>query len=114
MTNISFSRQRYLAKIDLLLSGIYNVFAFSFKGFIIWFGRVLVSLTFTSMKLRWLFTFNIYRPSIIFIFRDFLMFYQILLSPQVKRSAIISLKHGIYELPHELANDLRLLRILGN
>ena len=59
MTNISFSRQRYLAKIDLLLSGIYNVFAFSFKGFIIWFGRVLVSLTFTSMKLRWLFTFNI-------------------------------------------------------
>ena len=31
-------------------------------------------------------------------------FYQGLLSPQVKRSAIISNKHGIYELP----NDLRL------
>ena len=36
------------------------------------------------------------------------MFYQIFLSPQVKRSAIISNKHGIYELPHELLNDLRL------
>ena len=30
----------------------------------------------------------------------FLMLYQIFLSPQVKRSAIISNKHGIYELPH--------------
>ena len=27
--------------------------------------------------------------------------------------AIITYKHGIYELPHELPNDLR-LRILGN
>ena len=36
------------------------------------------------------------------------MFYQIFLSPQVKRSAIISHKYGIYELPHELPNDLRL------
>ena len=33
------------------------------------------------------------------------MFYQIFLSPQVNRSAIITYKHGIYELP----NDLRLL-----
>ena len=41
------------------------------------------------------------------------MFYQIFLSPQVKRWAIIIYKHGIYELPHELPNDLR-LRILGN
>ena len=41
------------------------------------------------------------------------MFYQILLSPQVKRRAIISNKHGVYELPHEFPNDLR-LRILGN
>ena len=39
------------------------------------------------------------------------MFYQIFFSPQVKRSAIISDKHGIYELPNELPNDLR---ILGN
>ena len=44
---------------------------------------------------------------------DFLMFYQVFLSPQVKRSAIISNKEGVYELPHELPNDLR-LRILGN
>ena len=41
------------------------------------------------------------------------MFYQILLSPQVKRSAVISNKHGIYELPQELLNNLR-LRILEN
>ena len=41
------------------------------------------------------------------------MFYQIFLSPQVKRCAIITYKHGIYELPHELPNDLR-LRILEN
>ena len=40
------------------------------------------------------------------------MFYQIFLSPQVKRSAIISNK-GVYELPHELPNDLR-LSILEN
>ena len=41
------------------------------------------------------------------------MFYQIFLSPQVKRSAIIRNKHGMYELPHELPRELR-LRILGN
>ena len=41
------------------------------------------------------------------------MFYQIFLLPQVKRWAIISYKHGINELPHELPNDLR-LRILEN
>ena len=41
------------------------------------------------------------------------MFYQIFLLPQVKRSAIISHKHGVYKLPHELPNDLR-LRIVGN
>ena len=41
------------------------------------------------------------------------MFYQIFLQPQVKRSAIISNKQGIYELPHELPNDLR-LRISEN
>ena len=37
------------------------------------------------------------------------MFYQIFLSPQVKRCAIISYKHGIYELPHEFPNDLTIL-----
>ena len=36
------------------------------------------------------------------------MFYKIFLLPQVKRKAIISNKHGIYELPYELPNDLRL------
>ena len=33
------------------------------------------------------------------------MFYQIFLSPQVKQCGIISYKHGIYELPHELPNE---------
>ena len=53
-------------------------------------------------------------PPIIFItFLDYLMFYQISLSPQVKRCEIISYEHGIYELPHELQTNLR-LRILEN
>ena len=51
--------------------------------------------------------------NLVIIFWDFLMFYQILLSPQVKRIVIISNKHGKYELPHELLNDLRLTK-LGN
>ena len=41
------------------------------------------------------------------------MFYQVFLSPEVKKCAVISNKHGIYELPHEFPDDLR-LRILGN
>ena len=41
------------------------------------------------------------------------MFYQIFLSPQVKRWTIITYKHGIYELGHELLNDLR-QKILAN
>ena len=43
------------------------------------------------------------------------MFYQILFlfSPQVKRCAVITYKHGIYHWPHELPNELR-LRIVGN
>ena len=41
------------------------------------------------------------------------MFYQIFLSPQVKLYAIITYKTGIYEMTHELPNDLR-LGILGN
>ena len=47
------------------------------------------------------------------IFWDFSMFYQIFHSPHMKRRTIITYKHVIYELPHELSNDLR-LRILGN
>ena len=41
------------------------------------------------------------------------MFYQIFLSPKVKRWAIITYKHGIYELLHDLLNNVR-LRILVN
>ena len=41
------------------------------------------------------------------------MFYQIFLSLQVKRWVVITYKHGVYELPQELLNDL-ILRILGN
>ena len=37
------------------------------------------------------------------------MRYQIFLSPQVKRWAIVTSKHGIYELPNKLR-----LSILGN
>ena len=33
---------------------------------------------------------------------------QNLFSPQVKRSVIISKSHGIYDLSHELPNNLRL------
>ena len=41
------------------------------------------------------------------------MFLQMFLSPQVKQCLIITYKHGIYELPHELPNDLG-LTLLGN
>ena len=41
------------------------------------------------------------------------MFYQIFFTPQLKRCAIITYKHGIYELSNELPNDLR-LRMLRN
>ena len=41
------------------------------------------------------------------------MFSQIFLSAKAKPWAIITYKHGIQELPHNLPNDLR-LRILGN
>ena len=40
------------------------------------------------------------------------MFDQVFLSPQMKRSVVISKKKGIYELPHKLLSDLRL--ILGS
>ena len=54
------------------------------------------------------------KPTImVIIFQDILLFEQIFLSPQVKRSVVISNKHDMYELPHELLNNIR-LRILGN
>ena len=40
------------------------------------------------------------------------MFYQVFLSPQMKRSAIISDKVGTYQLSQELLNDLRLSKAL--
>ena len=43
------------------------------------------------------------------MFWDFSVFYQIFLSPQGERWAIITYKDGIYELPNDLG-----LRILGN
>ena len=55
-----------------------------------------------------------FKPTIMeIILWNFLMFYQIFLSPQVKRNASISNKQGLSELPDELSNDLR-FRTLGN
>ena len=49
---------------------------------------------------------NSSKATIIFIiFWDFLMFYQIFLSPQVKLYAM-TYKYSIRELPHKLPNDL--------
>ena len=46
------------------------------------------------------------------VFGDCLMFLQIFLLLQQKRCPIITYKHGIYEFPHELLNNLG-LKILG-
>ena len=71
-------------------------------------------LNFPDQKILLLNTvLNYLGPTILVIFRDMLMFDEVFVSPQVKRIVIISNKHGIYELPHELPNDLR-LRTLGN
>ena len=43
----------------------------------------------------------------VIIFWDFLVFYQMFLSPQMKPNPIISNRQGIYELSQELPNDLR-------
>ena len=57
------------------------------------------------MIISW--SWNLVSTIIFITFWDFFMFYLIFLSPQVKQCAIIFYKHGIYELPHELPNDLR-------
>ena len=44
---------------------------------------------------------------------DFLLFYEVLLLQEVTKCAKLTDQYGIYELPHELHNDLR-LSILGN
>ena len=41
------------------------------------------------------------------------MFHLIFHSPQVERGVILTYKHGLYELAHELPNDLR-VKILAN
>ena len=63
----------------------------------------------SNFKVIWLDLLCKYRSStiIFIIFWDFLMFYQILFPPEVKRCAFIAYKHGIYELPNELPNDLQ-------
>ena len=48
---------------------------------------------------------KILQKIIFIIFLDSLMFYQIFLSPQVKRYAIITDKHGMYELTQKLPDD---------
>ena len=50
---------------------------------------------------------------IFIIFWDLLTLHQIFFSQQLKQCPITTYKHGIYELPQELPNDLR-LRILEN
>ena len=66
-------------------------------------------LNFPDQKILLLNTvLNYLGPTILVIFRDMLMFDEVFVSPQVKRIVIISNKHGIYELPHELPNDLGL------
>ena len=40
-------------------------------------------------------------------FYNILRLFEIFLSPQVKQWAIITYKHGIYELPYDLLNNLR-------
>ena len=41
------------------------------------------------------------------------MLYQIFLSPQVKRCAIITYKHGIYELPNEFPKVPKVPRMIA-
>ena len=86
------------------------VFRVTLLGFCWWKTKKVLQSRAHSKKKKKL----IDKSSIIFIiFWDLLMFYQILLSPKVKQSAIICNKHGIYKLPHKFPNDLR-LRTLGN
>ena len=45
------------------------------------------------------------------MFWDFLRFSQTFLSLQVKKCAIITYKDGLYELPKELPNDVRIRKL---
>ena len=57
---------------------------------------------------------NLVPTIMVIIFWYFLVLYQILLSPKVKRSVIISNKHGIYQLPYELPKELGIRTHQGN
>ena len=57
------------------------------------------------VSLNW----NLVTTIIVIMFWDFLMFYQIFFSPQVKRSVIITNNYGICELHDKFLNDLRQL-----
>ena len=63
---------------------------------------MLMTLVYDKQNFLFLIYIYLSAPIIIFIFWDFLMFYQIFLSPQVKWCAFTTYKHGIYELPHDL------------
>ena len=63
------------------------------------------SQQFLNKRQRWKTTI------ITIIFWDFFMLDEI--SPQGKQSVIITNRHGLYEFPHDLPNDV-ILRILGN
>ena len=56
---------------------------------------------------------KLFQTILVITFSDFLMFYEIFLSLQVKPIVIVSNKPGIYELPHEFSKNLR-PRILKN
>ena len=64
-------------------------------------GHVLNSSRKISNKL-----FEISSTTMDIIFSKIWLLYYILFSPQVKRGVIIRNKHGIYELPHRLMNNL--------
>ena len=72
--------------------------------------RLIIMKVEMKMKNR-SYIYDISRSTISFIiFWDFSMFYQIFLSTQVERWAIITYKHGIYELPHKLPNASRIAK----
>ena len=67
----------------------------------------------STMKALVIILHSVHWSAIIFIiFWDFLRFYQIFLSPQVKRCEIISYKHSIYKLPHESCSLLTIAKTL--
>ena len=106
MIELSFVSTQVLVKDPIFLLFLKKNSTFS--------SRAYLSKFFFKRGTAWMCLHPISWLAIIFIISwDFLMFYQISLSPELKRSAIISNKHGIYELPNELPNDFR-LSILRN